>query len=182
MSMNVKDVQYSQYHGDGNIETGIAEACRKAGLPHNDHWVKGYSMRQRKTAVSLSVLAGVSALTQHKPRRRVGRARGFLATALLCAAALGQPNLAYAGPHGGGGGFHNGGGFHGAGFHGGGFDDGRFRGDHHGRFGRDRFHRGRFFFGSFYGASGWAYFCSNPVGYYPNVTVCNTGWQTAPGS
>jgi len=39
MSMNVKDVQYSHYDGGGNIETGIAEACRKAGLSHNDYWV-----------------------------------------------------------------------------------------------------------------------------------------------
>ena len=102
MSTNVKDVQDNQYHGGGDVGTWIAEACRRAGLPHNDHWVKGYSMRHTKTAVSVSVLARVSALSQHKPRRRVSRARGFLATALLCATALGQPNLAYAG-HGGGG-------------------------------------------------------------------------------
>jgi hypothetical protein len=36
-----------------------------------------------------------------------------IAAALLCATALSQPNLAYAGPHGGGGRF---GGFHGVGF------------------------------------------------------------------
>jgi hypothetical protein len=28
MSMNVKDVQYSQYHRGGNIDAWIAEACR----------------------------------------------------------------------------------------------------------------------------------------------------------
>ena len=42
MSMNVKEVQYGQYHGGGNIDSWIAEACRRAGLPQNDHWVKGY--------------------------------------------------------------------------------------------------------------------------------------------
>src|SRR4029077_9775771 len=63
-----------------------------------------------------------------EPRARPGIRRTLaIAAALLCATALGQPNLAYAGPHGGGGGgFHGGGmgGFHGGGggFHGGGFD------------------------------------------------------------
>ena len=42
MSMNVKEVQYAQYHGGGNIDSWIAEACRTAGLAQNDHWVKGY--------------------------------------------------------------------------------------------------------------------------------------------
>ena len=42
MSMNVKEVQYGQYHGGDNIDSWIAEACRRAGLPQNDHWVKGY--------------------------------------------------------------------------------------------------------------------------------------------
>ena len=42
MSMNVKEVQYTQYHGGGNIDAWVAEACQKAGLPHNDHWVKGF--------------------------------------------------------------------------------------------------------------------------------------------
>ena len=42
MSMNVKEVQYGQYHGGGNIDSWIAEACQRAGLPQNDHWVKGY--------------------------------------------------------------------------------------------------------------------------------------------
>jgi SLT domain-containing protein len=42
MSMNVTDVEYTQYHGEGNIEAWIAAACRAAGVPHNDAWVKGY--------------------------------------------------------------------------------------------------------------------------------------------
>jgi hypothetical protein len=37
--MNTNDVQYTQYHGGGNIDAWIAEACRTAGLPDNDHWV-----------------------------------------------------------------------------------------------------------------------------------------------
>ncbi|HEX3522834.1 MAG TPA: hypothetical protein VHT52_12190 [Stellaceae bacterium] len=80
------------------------------------------------------------------------------AAALLCATALGQPNPAYAGPHGGGGGggFHGGGGggFHGGGFggfHGGGFGGfhGGFAGMHGGGFGG--FHGGGFHEGGFHG-------------------------------
>ena len=69
-------------------------------------------------------------LSEPRARPRIRRAL-TIAAALLCAAALSEPNLAYAGPHGGGGGggFHGGGmgGFHGGGggfhggFHGGGF-------------------------------------------------------------
>jgi hypothetical protein len=68
-------------------------------------------------------------LSEPRARPRIRRTLA-IAAALLCATALGQPNLAYAGPHGGGGGgFHGGGmgGFHGGGggfhggFHGGGF-------------------------------------------------------------
>ena len=49
-------------------------------------------------------------LNEPRARPRIRRAL-TIAAALLCATALGQPNLAYAGPHGGGGG----GGFHGGG-------------------------------------------------------------------
>jgi hypothetical protein len=142
--------------------------------------------------------------TEHGARPRKGRALA-IAAALLCATALSQANLAYAGPHGGGGGggFHGGGmgGFHGggfAGFHGGGFHRDGF---HDGRFGGDRFRdRGFFFGGSFpypwlgyypdygyydysqpYGSQTW-YYCSDPAGYYPYVTQCNTGWQAVPAS
>src|SRR6516165_7329509 len=66
-----------------------------------------------------------------EPRGRPSLGRVLaIAAGLLCAAALSQPNLAYAGPHGGGGG----GGFHGGGF-GGGFHGGGFGGFHHGGFG-----------------------------------------------
>jgi hypothetical protein len=126
------------------------------------------------------------------------------AAALFCATALGQPNLAYAGPHGGGGGggFHGGGfgGFHGGGF--GGFHGG-FAGMHsgfgerHEGFGERR----EGFRGGFLVYPGWGYYpdysyydysqpyssqtwyyCSDPAGYYPYVTQCNTGWQTVPAS
>jgi hypothetical protein len=36
------------------------------------------------------------------------------------------------------------------------------------------------FFGGFYAYPGWGYYCSDPAGYYPYVTQCNTGWQTVP--
>jgi len=32
-----------------------------------------------------------------------------------------------------------------------------------------------------YSSQTW-YYCSDPAGYYPYVTQCNTGWQTAPAS
>jgi hypothetical protein len=137
---------------------GSPKPADMASLLHNDHWVKGYSMPKTAAAVSLSVLAGVSALSQHKLRRRVSRASGILATALLCATALSQPNLAYAGPHSGDGGFH---------------------GDHDRRF--DRF-RTEGFFSGFYADPRWRYYCSEPAGYYPYVTQCSIGWQTVPAS
>ena len=165
------------------------------------------------------------------------RAPVIVAAALLCAAVL-QPNLAYAGPHGGGG-FHGGGvsGFHGGGFHAGGFHGGGFRGGgfHDGGLGgfragsfqhtfagfHDRLghpHGGHWDHGWDNGPYGWWwgddglgwtyyadpswgypdygnydynqpyvasqswYYCSNPAGYYPYVTQCNTNWQTVPGS
>jgi hypothetical protein len=137
-------------------------------------------------------------------RLRTGRALA-IAAALLCATALSQANLAYAGGfHGGGGGFHGGGGgFHGGGFHGGGFHGGGFHGDrfHGGRFDGDRFRGNRFFFGGSFGSPWWGYYpdygyydysqpyssqtwyyCSDPAGYYPYVTQCNTGWQAVPAS
>ena len=138
--------------------------------------------------------------SEHRTRPKIGRALA-IAAALLCATALSQPNLAYAGPHGGG--------FHGGGFHGGGFHHG-FAGFHGNRFHDGRFHAGRFhnrFFFSglglgFYGyPDGWDYYpdygyydysqpyssqtwyyCSDPAGYYPYVAQCNTGWQTVPAS
>src|ERR1700730_900290 len=190
-------------------------------------------------------------LSEPRARPRIGRTLA-VAAALLCATALSEPNLAYAGPHGGGGGggFHGGGGggfhgggmggfhgggmggfhgggmggFHGAGVggvHGGGFH-GHFAGMHngfgerHGGFGerhegfgerhegfRDR--RGAFIGGlgfgylgypygcdyspdsSYYGysqpysAQNW-YYCSDPAGYYPYVSQCNTGWQAVPAN
>ena len=79
--------------------------------------------------------------SEHKAQPKNGRALA-IAAALLCAAALSQPNLAYAGPHGGGGG----GGFHGGGF--GGFHTGGM-GGFHGGFAR--MHGGGF--GRFTGAA-----------------------------
>ena len=140
--------------------------------------------------------------SEHGARSRLGRALG-IAALVVCATAISQPNLAFAGPHGGGGGgFHGGGGaFHGggfAGFHGEGFQGDRF---HDGRFDHDRFHDRRFFFGGAFAYPWWGYYpdygyydysqpyssqtwyyCSDPAGYYPNVTQCNTGWQVVPAS
>jgi hypothetical protein len=143
-------------------------------------------------------------LNEYRARPRIGRALA-IAAVLLCASALSQPNLAYAGGfHGGGGGFH-GGGFHGGGFHGGGFHGGGFHGGgfHDGRFHDGRFHDNRFFFGGSvgfgypwwgyypdygydnysqpYASQAW-YYCADPAGYYPYVTQCNTGWQTVPAN
>jgi hypothetical protein len=112
-------------------------------------------------------------VSEHRARPRIGRALATVAAVLLCATALGQPNLAYAGHgggggggfHGGGGGFHGGGmgGFHGGGFggfHGGGFGGfhSRFAGMHHG-FGErhDGFRRGVFIGGLGFGYYGYPY-------------------------
>ena len=146
--------------------------------------------------------------SKDRARPRVGRAPA-IAAALLCAATLSQPTPAYAGPHGGGGGFHGGfhgggfGGFHGGGFHGSGFHGGGFHGDrfHDGRFHDGRFHDNRFFFGGGLAYPWWGYYpdygnydysqpyssqtwdyCSDPAGYYPYETQCNTGWQAVPAS
>ena len=128
--------------------------------------------------------------SEDRARPKIGRALA-IAVALLCATALSQPNPAYAGPHGGGGG----GGFHGGG---GGFHGDRF---HDGRFHDGRFHDNRFFFGGAFGYPWWGYYpdygyydysspyssqiwyyCSDPAGYYPYVTQCNTGWQPVTAS
>ena len=116
-----------------------------------------------------------------------------MAAALLCATALGEPNRAYAGPHGGGGGgFHGGGmggshggmgGFHGGGggFHGSGFGGfhGHFAGMHYG-FGErhDGFRRGVFIGGlgfGYYGYPyGWDY--SPDYGYYGYSQPSSQNW------
>ena len=128
-----------------------------------------------------------------KPRARPRVGVLAIAAVLVCATAFSPPNRAYAGPHGGGGGFH-GGEFHAmGGFHGDRFHDGRFDGD--------RFRGNRFFFGGSFGYPWWGYYrdygyydygqpyssqiwyyCSDPAGYYPYVTQCNTGWQAVPAS
>jgi hypothetical protein len=123
-------------------------------------------------------------LNEHRARPRIGRALA-IAAVLLCASALSQPNLAYAGPHGGGGFHGGGGGFHGGGFHGGGFHGGGFHGrgfgGFHGRFAgmhngfgerhegferREGFRDRRFGFGVGLGLGYYGY----PYGwdYYPN--------------
>jgi len=113
--------------------------------------------------------------------------------------------------HGGGfhgGGFH-GDGFHGGGVHGGGFHVGGAAlhngfGEGHGGDWHHGWHNGRYGWwwggglgGSYYPyADGWDdyndynqpyanqtwYYCSDPAGYYPYVTQCNTGWQAVPAS
>ena len=127
-------------------------------------------------------------LSETRTRPRIGSALA-IASALLCATALSQPNLAYAGPNGSGGGFHGGGGgFHGAG---GGFH-GRFAVPHNGLgvggFGVGLGYPYGWDYSPDYGYYGYSqpyssqtwYYCSNPAGYYPYVAQCNTGWQAVP--
>jgi hypothetical protein len=126
-------------------------------------------------------------LSEYRARSRIGKVLGTVAAALLCVAALSQPNPASAQMHGEGGGFHGGGG----GFHGGGF--GRFHGDgfHGERFHDGRFHGGFTGFGfyPYYGYYDYAqpysqtwYYCTDPAGYYPYVSQCNIGWEAVPAS
>src|SRR6516225_9878949 len=56
-------------------------------------------------------------INEHRVRPRLGRTLGRAAAVLLFATALCQSDLAHAGPHGGGGGFHGVCGFHVGGFH-----------------------------------------------------------------
>jgi hypothetical protein len=154
-------------------------------------------------------------LSENRARPRIGRALGRAAAAVLCVAALCQPNLAFARGHGGGGhggGFH-GGGFHG-GFHGGGFHASAFHGGFHGggfhhvshgtvanvhtrtvanvhnrTVGDARgghwyhgWHNGRYGWWLWGPGLAWTYYnsqpyCSDPAGYYPNVTQCYAGWS-----
>jgi hypothetical protein len=68
-------------------------------------------------------------LSENRAWPRIGTALGWAAGALLCGAALSQPNLAFARGHGGGG---HGGGFHGGAVHAGGFHGGGFHHVSHG--------------------------------------------------
>jgi hypothetical protein len=109
------------------------------------------------------------------------------------------------------GGFR-GGGFHGDGFHAGGFHanglhaDGFHRGFHGNGFRRGVFGGLAVGLGGIYAPYAWGYsypyadygypdygyyrpyaaqywyYCSDPAGYYPYVTQCNTDWQTVPAS
>jgi hypothetical protein len=145
-------------------------------------------------------------LREYGPRSRMGRGLKAAAAALLVVTALGAPDLAYAGPHGGGGGFHGGsGGLHGGGggFHPaiGGFHAGMI----HGAAIREGFagsqdgfndrHGGRLIYlPGTYGAyptddyddgdqpspSQVWYYCADPAGYYPYVIQCSTSWQMVP--
>jgi hypothetical protein len=123
-----------------------------------------------------------------------------IAAALLGAAVLCQPNLSL-GAHGRGGGFL-GSGFRGraVGLHNGfgGYYGGRwYHGWHNRRYGWWVVGRGLSYYsypwwGAYPGdwsyeamqpsnAQTW-YYCSDPAGYYPYVTQCNTGWQAVPAS
>ena len=151
-------------------------------------------------------------LSKPKTRAKIGRALAIAAALLGATAlsqpnlAYAGPRGDGGDFHGGGGGFHSGafhamagangggfGGFRGSGFHGDRFHDGRF---HDGRF-----HDNRFFFGGSFAYPWWGYYpdygyydysqpyssqtwyyCSDPGGYYPYVTQCNTGWQAVPAS
>jgi SLT domain-containing protein len=48
MPIDIKDVQYSEYTGGGDIDSWIADACKAAGLPHTDFWVRGYKTLCRR--------------------------------------------------------------------------------------------------------------------------------------
>jgi hypothetical protein len=131
-----------------------------------------------------------------------------IAAVLLGAAVLCQPDVAQArGGHGGGG--H--GGFHGGGFHGHvtavqhrfadvhaprqvrvvhhSVDEHHHFADIRGRHWYHGWHNGRYGWWLAGAGLAWTYYsypwdayCSNPAGYYPHVTQCNTTWQTVPAS
>ena len=149
--------------------------------------------------------------TDNGSRRTIGRVLGHAAAALLFTAAIIQPKVANAahdvgGFHGGGGGFH-GGGFHhpfrhfrgGFGFGGiyapfwWGYGDPYYNYGYYGNYPDYRsygYDPGSSYYGNYpnygYGSQPNArqtwYYCSDPAGYYPYVTKCNTGWQPVPAS
>ena len=151
-------------------------------------------------------------VTNSEARRRKRWRLMSIGAALLGAAVLCQPDLAHAAHGGGGGfhggGFH-GGGFHGGGFHAGGFHGHYGYGYGHGGHWYHGWHGGSYGWWLVGPGLGWAYYdypwwgsypdydyydysqpyasptwyyCSNPAGYYPYVTQCNTSWQTVPAS
>ena len=141
----------------------------------------------------------------NRSRRAVGRVLGGVSAALLFAAAIIQPEVANADDGGfQGGGFHHGFGHFRAVFGFGGiyppfwwgygypfypFPDYGYYGNYpdHRDYGYDP---GSSYYGNYrdsgYGSQSNArqtwYYCSNPAGYYPSVTHCNTVWQYGPGS
>jgi hypothetical protein len=114
--------------------------------------------------------------------RGIRRTLTCVAASFLFATALAVSGPAQAARGGGfgGGGFDGGmrsGGFHGGmhGFHGGGF--------HAGGLVIGGIHAGRGDYGDYSLPSATPYwYCSDPPGYYPYLTQCDTAWQTAPGS
>lgn len=111
------------------------------------------------------------------------RALEYIAAALLFSAAIGLPDVANA---------EHGGGFHGGGFHHG-FGGGRagfaiglgglyapHAWDYYYPY-SDTYGYPDYGYDQSYPAQYW-YYRSDPAGYYPYVTQCNTGWQTVPAS
>ena len=144
----------------------------------------------------------MSQATGNRSRRVVGSVLGGASAALLFAAVIIQPQVANADDGGfQGGGFHHGFGHFRAAFGFGGiyapywwffgypFYDYGYYGDYpdHRYYGYDP---GSSYYGNYpdngYGSQPNArqiwYYCSDPTGYYPSVTHCNTEWQYGPGS
>lgn len=49
--INVGDINYAKYRGGGDIDVWITEACKKADVPNNDAWVRGYkTLCQRESS------------------------------------------------------------------------------------------------------------------------------------
>jgi hypothetical protein len=124
--------QAAYHHGRGEHEEAVKSRVRLSQTADARLARKDPSMQQ---------------LSGHRVRPRIGKAQGAIVAALLFATALSQPNLAYAGPHGGA---HGGGssGFHGrfAGLH-------NSFGDRHEGFGDRR--EGQWFHGWRDGRFGW---------------------------
>ena len=133
-------------------------------------------------------------ITSNRGRRSIGRVVGTVAAALLFTATIAEPQVANAGHGGGGGGFHGGGGGFHDGFGRGGFGFG-FGGIYapYWGYGYPYYDYGYYPDYGNYGGYGYGYsqpygsgqtwyYCSDPAGYYPYVTQCNTGWQAVPAS
>jgi SLT domain-containing protein len=66
-SININQVEYTRYTGEGDIDSWIADACRAARLPHTDGWVRGYKTLCKRESSYLPNAINTSDSNAHGP-------------------------------------------------------------------------------------------------------------------